>query len=923
MNPPATNSLFPETALLVLDTTGTVRAANDAAGRLWQTAPADLIGQLVVTLFAFEVTSSDPGWRESQWEVLVATSHNRPLKLQAQPFEPSAAVDVRIELQSAHGDAAYFARVELVSAAAPAQSPAAPTAVTPTSAAPFAATPPAPTHSAHPLPASTTGTPFVTSPEAVSADATGPTLLAARGPLGFFDLDLTTGTVTTSPAWKKMLGYASGELPDTHEAWRDLIHPDDTAALPDRVAKPPLSGQRDFSAEFRLRHQDGHYIWVQSTGIQLFSTDRTLERVLGVNLDISERKETEELGFASEDRLDRLGDSSQLALFDLDFTTSVHWFSPALTTFLGQDDVEPSVHSLLQILPETVADQGLAAWLSAPSPTSPFFQQAVTLRTPAGEKHAILGAHRQWTRKRELTRVVGFILALPPGAGGGPVPPLLLPGILDTLNEAVIVADAHAQVLYLNEKAATLTGHTLATARELKLGEVFKLVRRADGRPDVSAVDLVLAAEEQPRLYAEHSLVSHSADTPPVPVIWTPRQLRTTEDGPSGIVVVFRDPEEMTLTPEEIIRANRFDSIGQLAGGIAHDFNNLLTTILGGISTAKDNRDYTKLEDAESACMAAKSLTRQLLTFAKGSASAPQQVLATGEILHDAVRIAAAGTTAVVTVTAPETVAPIQVDRGQIIQVFQNLIINALQAMPDVSKGRVHLRAANVRLADNDVPPLAAGDYVQIEVQDNGSGIPAAHIGKIFEPFYTTKKTGTGLGLATVLSIVRQHGGQIGVDSTVGTGTTFTLFFPKADRPVETAVRTPAALRFGTGRVLFLDDDPKICELTAGMLSSLDYTHDVVRTGEDAITFYRRYLNVGRPYDAVILDLNVVGGMGGEECFKQLRDLHPEVRAIVNSGYDSEDMARRYLDMGFVGYLTKPYRVADLGRVLKAALGKS
>jgi PAS domain S-box-containing protein len=513
---------------------------------------------------------------------------------------------------------------------------------------------------------------------------------------------------------------------------------------------------------------------------------------------------------------------------------------------------------------------------------------------------------------------------LPPGTGDGPVPASLLPGMLDTLGEAVIITDARAHITHLNKKAAELTGHSLAEARKLKLGDVFKLVRREDGRSDNTAVDLVLAAEEQPRLYAEHALASTSGDTAPTPIVWTTRQIRSAEEGgKSGIVVVFRDPKAMTLTPEEIIRANRFDSLGQLAGGIAHDFNNLLTTILGGISTAKDNRDYTKLEDAESACLAAKSLTRQLLAFAKGSASAPQQVVATGDVLQDAVRIAAAGTTAVVSVVAPEDVFPFLADRGQIIQVFQNLIINALQAMPDLNKGRVQLKAANVRLAENDVPPLPAGDYVQIEVQDNGSGISPAHIDKIFDPFYTTKKTGTGLGLATVLSIVRQHGGQIGVDSTVGAGTTFTLFFPKADRPVETAARLAPALRFGTGRILFLDDDPKICELTSGMLTSLEYTHDVVRTGEDAIVFYRRYLNVGRPYDVVILDLNVVGGMGGEACFKQLRELHPEVRAIVNSGYDSEEMARRYLDMGFVGYLTKPYRVSDLGRAIKAALGKT
>jgi two-component system, cell cycle sensor histidine kinase and response regulator CckA len=893
VNAPPLNTFSAETALLVLDASGIVRSANDAAGRLWQTPPASLAGQLAVSLFAFEVVSNDPGWRESQWEVLIATALGRPLRLQAQPFEPESPVEVFIELQSAHGpDAAFFARIT-----PRVESAAGTPAVVPT-------TPSAPSPA-----------PSVPSPD------NAPSLLAARGSLGFFDIDFTNGRTVTSPAWKRMLGYMPGELADTYDAWRELIHPDDTAALPDHVGKPPAGNCRDFSVEFRLRHHAGHYVWVQSSGIQLFNADHTLARVIGVNLDITERKESEEIGFASEDRLGRLGDEGALALFDFDFITGQNWFSSSWKNLLGAGE-EPSIEAFLDALPPTDAELGAAGFLTQTATGEPFFMRPLVLRSGDGEKAVVLGAHRQWSRKRELLRAVGFVLSLPAGTGGGPIPPALMSGLLDTLGEAVIVTDARAQILHLNEKASRLTGYALDATRQLKLGDVFKLVRRNDGVADDTAIDLVLAAEEEPRLYAEHALVSTEEGKAPTPVIWTTRQIWAPEGGSAGIIVVFRDPQEMTLTPEEIIRANRFDSLGQLAGGIAHDFNNLLTTILGGISTAKDNRDYTKLEDAESACMAAKALTRQLLTFAKGGASAAQQVVATRAILQDAVRIAAAGTTAVVTVDVPDEVDPIQVDRGQIIQVFQNLVINALQAMPDVSKGRVTLRALNITLGENDVPPLPAGDYVQIEVHDNGSGIPPESIEKIFEPFYTTKKQGTGLGLATVLSIVRTHGGQIGVDSTVGSGTTFTLFFPKAEQAVEAAVRMPAALRFGTGRILFLDDDPKICELTAGMLTSLEYTHDVVRTGEDAIACYRRYLNVGRPYDAVILDLNVVGGMGGEECFKHLRDLHPEVRAIVNSGYDSEDMARRYLDMGFVGYLTKPYRVGDLGRALKAALGK-
>ena len=190
-------------------------------------------------------------------------------------------------------------------------------------------------------------------------------------------------------------------------------------------------------------------------------------------------------------------------------------------------------------------------------------------------------------------------------------------------------------------------------------------------------------------------------------------------------------------------------------------------------------------------------------------------------------------------------------------------------------------------------------------------------------PVFTTKKTSTGLGLATVLSIVKRHGGQMGVDSEVGTGTAFTVFLPAAEQPEEVEARRAPSFNFAqrTGRVLFMDDDASICTLAVGMLEGLGYKHDIVRNGEEAIQFYKRYLNIGRPYDAVIMDLTIIGGMGGEAAFKHLRELHPEVRAIVASGYDNEDMARQFLELGFLGYLTKPYRMGDLGRILKKILG--
>jgi CheY-like chemotaxis protein len=195
------------------------------------------------------------------------------------------------------------------------------------------------------------------------------------------------------------------------------------------------------------------------------------------------------------------------------------------------------------------------------------------------------------------------------------------------------------------------------------------------------------------------------------------------------------------------------------------------------------------------------------------------------------------------------------------------------------------------------------------------------HLEKIFDTFFTTKKHGTGLGLSTVLSIVTRHGGQIGVASTLQVGTTFTVYLPRANQPVEERARPAPSLRFGTGRVLFMDDDPKIISLTASMLQSLEYKFDLAKNGEEVIQFYQRYLNIGRPYDAVIMDLTVIGGMGGEECFKALREIDPDVRAIVSTGYDNDDIARKFLDMGFCGYLTKPYRVAELAKMIKEVVG--
>jgi PAS domain S-box-containing protein len=879
----------------MLDASGKVASANQEARALWQTSEGELVGEFFPGLFALDIVSDEPEMIEAQWEILLAAILDKRAILSVQPKEGGPhPMAVRAE-KAIGGAGGYIVVVEAPLESGPA-------------------------------------------PQASSDDqAAALQLFAEKGPVGFFDLNLRARKVLYSPAWKRMLGYSESELADTYEAWLGLLHPEDSAAAPDKAGRKLKVGARPFSVEFRMRHKEGHWAWIQCVGLQLVSTSGELERVIGIHIDATERKDLEEVGLASDSRLHALADEGSLAAFELDFEEETSWFSGAWLRLLG-GVASPAngAAALSDALPPEECPEGVEPWLLSQAPGQASFSRVVRLRTSDGKSiPAVLGLNRTLTRKRALARVTGFAFALPEGSAGAPAPAAptraqddaaidrtamaIFEEVLGALSEGVIAADARGNILFANAMAARILRATAEGFAGRTLDQVFSLVDRQTGKPGDNPAERALSASGPLPLIAEHAVAVPGAD--PVPIVWTARASYGPDAKPRGVVVVFRNPEEMSLTPEELIKANRFESLGLLAGGIAHDFNNLLTTILGGLSLAKDNRDGSKLEDSEKACMAAKSLTKQLLMFTKGGSGA-MTVCDPKEILEDAVKIASAGSTAEITVHAPEGTGAVKVDRPQILQVFQNLIVNALQAMPPAPhKARLQLKAADARIAAGQIASLPAGDYVEFEVRDNGSGIKPEHLEKIWDPFFTTKKHGTGLGLATVLSIVRKLGGEIGLQSIVGEGTVFSVFLPMADQPVDVQARPAPSLRFGTGRVLFMDDDEHICSLTAAMLESLDYKFDIAKNGEEAVVLYKRYLNIGRPYDAVIMDLTVIGGMGGEDTFNILRDLDKDVRAIVSSGYDNEDMARQYLDMGFCGYLTKPYRVTDLGKVLKAVLG--
>jgi len=370
-------------------------------------------------------------------------------------------------------------------------------------------------------------------------------------------------------------------------------------------------------------------------------------------------------------------------------------------------------------------------------------------------------------------------------------------------------------------------------------------------------------------------------------------------------------------------RASKLEALGVMAGGIAHDFNNLLTVILCNLSLARLDPQLTReteccLGESERATGRARDLTQQLLTFAKGGAPV-RAATRLADIVRESAEFVLHGSKSRCDFDiAPELWAA-HVDRGQIAQVVQNLVINATQAMPQ--GGSIHMVLRNAEVRAGTVPSLEAGRYLELSIEDTGAGIPAAIMPRIFDPYFTTKQQGSGLGLATVYSIVKQHLGHLEVESREGMGTTFTVWLPASN---ETPAAEPAVTRefpHRTGRVLLMDDEPSIRQLGEVVLRRMGLAVTAVSHGQAVVEAYTAAKAAGHPYDLLILDLTVPGAMGGLEAMQQLQQLGGEIRAIVSSGYSSDPVMAEYRAHGFASVVVKPYEAGELARTVDAVLG--
>jgi signal transduction histidine kinase/ActR/RegA family two-component response regulator len=367
-----------------------------------------------------------------------------------------------------------------------------------------------------------------------------------------------------------------------------------------------------------------------------------------------------------------------------------------------------------------------------------------------------------------------------------------------------------------------------------------------------------------------------------------------------------------------LLKAQRLESLGVLAGGIAHDFNNLLAGILGRISLARAGAGdlETHLAEAEKAGERARGLTDQLLAFSKGGAPR-KRPLRPEPLIEETARFALSGSKVRCVLDLAGDLPAVDGDEGQLVQALSNVLMNADQAMSD--GGEVHVSAERAELGEGR-PPLAPGTYIRIVVADDGPGIPPEHRSRVFDPWFTTKGEGTGLGLTTTYWIVRRHGGDVAIEDAPEGGTRVAIYLPAGRAEPGEATPDPEPAPPGRGRILVMDDERVVRDVVTEMLAALGYESDAVADGAAAARRYREELEAGHPYDAVVLDLTVVGGQGGRETMETLTALDPDVRGIVSSGYSDDEVLAKPAAFGFRGVIAKPFRMADLARVLGEVL---
>lgn len=489
---------------------------------------------------------------------------------------------------------------------------------------------------------------------------------------------------------------------------------------------------------------------------------------------------------------------------------------------------------------------------------------------------------------------------------------------VDSIGDGVISTDTGSNITRINRVAEELTGWKRADAIGKPLAEVFRILAEKDRKPAQNPALEVLRTGHQVGLANHTILVNRQGREYQIADSAAP--IRDEAGQIEGVVLVFRDVTDQYLLEAEASKAEKLKSLGLLAGGIAHDFNNMLTSLFGNIellrlSISTDHQAKPFLDAAIRSIGNAKNLTRQLLTFAKGGEPVKEAVdFATA--ISETVRLHLRGSPVDLHLDLAEDLWKVEADHGQLDQVMSNLVINAKQAMPE--GGHVWITACNEM--------IQSAPFVRIQIKDSGHGISPDHLPRIFDPYFTTKSDGHGLGLATIHSIIARHKGTIQVESRLGEGTVFSLCLPasiertSSSPVVEVVSSSVSASPVERGRILVMDDEEIIRDVLKAMLERMGFRVALAREGRAALELFRFAMAEGDPFVLVMVDLTVIGGWGGQQTALEIKAIEPTTRIVATSGYSTDPIFANFRKYGFSGILPKPFLYQELRDVVEGLL---
>ncbi len=663
--------------------------------------------------------------------------------------------------------------------------------------------------------------------------------------------------------------------------------------------------------------KDGELNWISYTKVPRYDKYGNVIGIIGISRDITKLKETEEELRREEELLSNTLESMEDGILVLDRNFHFTYWNNSMERITGASR-EKTINSkkvpweIFPNLKTAKVDKMMKRAMEGEvvkRDKIPYelknrkkiftSEMYLPLRNPDGDIYGIVGVVKEITKEIETEETLKESEEK-------------YRTLVESSREGICIFRA-GKFLFVNNHLCHIVGYS---KEELYKMEIWETIDKDDRNIVQEMERRREKGEEMPDVY-EANIITKKGD-----LRFCEFSIRKmTYQGIESSMGIIRDITEYKDMEKEREKADRLESLGVLAGGIAHDFNNFLTGILGNISLAKlhlDPKDdvYEILQESEAAAQSARSLTQQLLTFSKGGS--PVRINTNiKDLIRSSANFVLSGSNVRCDSEFPKKLWDVKADKGQLSQVFNNLILNADQAMPE--GGSVTIRAKNLIIKEDETLPLKKGRYVMIEIRDKGIGIPKNVLPKIFDPFFTTKQKGSGLGLSTVFSIIKRHEGFVTVQSELEKGTSFFIYLPAVDRTI-VKTRKEKKIPKGKGKILIMDDKFFVRNAAMKALKMFGYEVKGVSKGEEAISLYKEEKNKGKPFDLIILDLTIPGGMGGEDTLKKLREFSPEIKAIVSSGYSDNPVMSEYKKHGFNAIVRKPYQYEELCEIVRKVL---